>query len=137
VHEALGFFGQWHTTHDIAVAEERCKEQKDRELKMDTYFLSKITYGNIRTAINGFLEYTYLVLNDPDDSQYVQLLHSNSSVLEALFSQIRSLNCDTPEKYISGIGAITASQCVQYLERNKMYSAEMVGKVTATNPMEF
>jgi hypothetical protein len=98
VDEALGFFGRWHTAHGIAVAEERCKEQKDRELKMDSHFLSKITYGNIRTSIDGFLEYAYLVLNDPDGPQYVPLLHSNSSVLEALFSQIRSLSRDTPEK---------------------------------------
>jgi hypothetical protein len=57
-------------------------------------------------------------------------------VLEALFSQIRSLNRDTPEKYISGIGAINTSQCVRYLDRNKMYSADMVGKLTSVNPME-
>jgi hypothetical protein len=136
VDKALGFFGRWHTAHDIALAAERCKEEKDRNLKMDTHFMSKITYGNVRTAIDGFLEYASLVLNDPDGPQYVPFLHSNSSVLEALFSQIRSLNRDTPEKYISGIGAINTSQCVRYLDRNKMYSADMVGKVTAVNPME-
>ena len=47
VDKALGFFGRWHTEHEIALAAERCKEKKDRNLKMDTYFLSKITYGNV------------------------------------------------------------------------------------------
>ena len=136
VDEALAFFGRWHTAHEIALAAERCKEEKNRELKMESHFLSKITYGNVRTAIDGFLEYAYLVLNDPNGPDYVPFLHSNSSVLEALFSQIRSLNRDTPEKYISGIGAINTSQCVRYLDRNKMYSADMVGKVASINPME-
>ena len=136
VDEALAFFGRWHTAHEIALAAERCKEEKYRELKMESHFLSKITYGNVRTAIDGFLEYAYLVLNDPNGPDYVPFLHSNSSVLEALFSQIRSLNRDTPEKYISGIGAINTSQCVRYLDRNKMYSADMVGKVASINPME-
>jgi hypothetical protein len=43
VDKALGFFGQWHTDHEIALAAERAKEKKDRDVKMDTYFLSKIT----------------------------------------------------------------------------------------------
>jgi hypothetical protein len=136
VDKALGFFGRWHTAHEIELAADRCKEEKDRNPKLHMHFLSKITYVNVRTAIDGFFEYAFLVLNDPDGPQYVPFLHSNSSVLEALFSQIRSLNRDTPEKYISGIGAINTSQCVRYLDRNKMYSADTVGKVTAVDPME-
>jgi hypothetical protein len=136
VDRALGFFGRWHTAHEIALATERGKEVKERDVKIDTYFLSKITYVNLRTTIDGFFEYASLVLHDPAGPQYVPFLHSNSSVLEALFSQIRSLNRDTPEKYISGIGAINTSQCIRYLDRNKMYSADTVGNVTAVDPME-
>jgi hypothetical protein len=136
VDEALGFFGRWHTEHEIALAANRCKEQKDCDVKMDTLFLSKITYVNVRTTIDGFFEYASLVLNDRDGPQYVPFLHSNSSVLEALFPQIRSLNRDTPEKYISGIGAVNTSQSIPYLDSNKMYSADTVGDVTAIDPMK-
>jgi hypothetical protein len=136
VDRALGFFGRWHTAHEKALATERGKEVKERDVKIDTCFLSKITYVNLQTTIDGFFEYASLVLHDPGGPQYVPFLHSNLSVLEALFSQIRSLNRDTPEKYISGIGAINTSQFIQYLDRSKMYLADTVGNVTAVDPME-
>jgi hypothetical protein len=120
VDKTLGFFGCWHTAHEISLAAERCEERKDLNVKIDTYFLSKITYINVPTTIDGCFEYTSLVPHNPGGFQYAPFLHSNSSVLEALFSKIRSLNPDTPEKYISGIGAINTSQCIHYLDRNKM-----------------
>jgi hypothetical protein len=36
VDEALGFFGRWHTAHEIALAAERCEDTKYRDVKMDT-----------------------------------------------------------------------------------------------------
>jgi hypothetical protein len=65
----------------------------------------------------------------------VPFLHSNYSVLEALFSQIRSLNHDTPKKYISSLGSINTSQCIQYLDRNKMCLAYTVGNVMSVDPI--
>jgi hypothetical protein len=47
VDNALGFFGRWHTAHEISLAAERYKEMKDRDVKIDAYFLSKITYVNV------------------------------------------------------------------------------------------
>jgi hypothetical protein len=56
IDKALGFFGCWHTAHEIALAVARCKEMKDRDVKMSTYFLSKITCVNVQTTINKFFE---------------------------------------------------------------------------------
>jgi hypothetical protein len=103
VDETLGFFGRWHAVHDAAPAAERCKEEKDCDLKINMPFLSKMTCINIQTAIDSFLEHASLVLNNPDGPQCVPFLHSNSGVLEALFLQMRSLNCGTPEKHILDI----------------------------------
>ena len=49
---------------------------------------------------------------------------------------MRSMNRDTPERYISGLGAVNTSMCIMYLEKNKMYDAEQVGKVKAVDPVE-
>jgi len=60
-------------------------------------------------------------------------LHSNSSIIEALFAQVRSTNNDTAHGYIGAIGAIDARHSAMALVGNKMYDpADVEGGQSST-----
>ena len=94
---ALGFLGRWYTEHERKLETNKCQRKEERDPRLDTHFLLKVTYVNIRTSIDGFWDYASLVLNADGAPWFVPFLHSNSSVLEALFSQIRSLEVKSVE----------------------------------------
>jgi hypothetical protein len=103
---------------------------------MDSMFMSRITYSNLRTGIAGFCEYARIVFDVSHETTYVPFLHSNTSTLEALFSQLRSMNRDTPERYISGLAAVNTQHAVLALKRNKMYDVEQIGELTSVDAIQ-
>jgi hypothetical protein len=108
---------------------------KENKTEMDRGFMSRITYSNLRTGVAGFFEYARIVF-EVSDATYVPFLHSNTSTLEALFSQLCSMNRDTPERYISGLAAVNTQHAVLALKRNKMYDVEQIGALTSVDPIE-
>ena len=100
------------------------------------YFLSSIIYSNLRTVIDGFFECATIVLEMDGRPSFVPMLHSNLRVLEALFSQIHSMDRDTPERYISGLDAVNNSMRIMFLEKNKMHNPEKVRKVKGVDQVE-
>jgi hypothetical protein len=108
---------------------------KDNKTEMDRGFMSRITYSNLRTGVAGFFEYARIVFK-VSDAAYVPFLHSNTSTLEALFSQLRSMNRDTPERYISGLAAVNTHHAVLALKRNKMYDVDQIGELTCEDPIQ-
>jgi hypothetical protein len=128
VYEYLGFFSKW-------MEEIVSNTTKDNKTEMDRGFMSRITYSNLRTGVAGFFEYARIVF-EVSDATYVPFLHSNTSTLEALFSQLRSMNRDTPERYISGLAAVNTHHAVLALKRNKMYDVEQIGELTCIDPIQ-
>jgi hypothetical protein len=97
--------------------------------------MSRITYSNLRTGVAGFFEYARIVFK-VSETEYVPFLHSNTSTLEALFSQLRSMDRDTPERYISGLAAVNTHHAVLALKRNKMYDTDQIGELTCVDPIQ-
>jgi hypothetical protein len=129
LYEFLRFFSRW-------MQEIVSKTTKDNKAEMDSMFMSRITYSNLRTGIAGFCEYARIVFDVSHETTYVPFLHSNTSTLEALFSQLRSMNRDTPERYISGLAAVNTHHAVLALKRNKMYDIEQIGELTCVDPIQ-
>jgi hypothetical protein len=107
---------------------------KDNKHEMDKQFMSRITYSNLRTGVAGFFQYARIVFKV---AAYVLFwLHSNTSTLDALFSQLRSMNRDTPERYISGLAAVNTHHAVLALKRNNMYDTDQIGPLTSVDPIQ-
>jgi len=89
-------------------------------------FMSMITYSDLQICVCGFLAYSHLVLNM--GMAFVQMLHSNTSILEALFSQVRSRKKETTHDYAKAISTIHAGTEVVALQGNqcKSYSEKDV-----------
>lgn len=121
---ALGFFSRWH---------ESVKAEMEKD---EMIFLSKITYANLRTGVFGFLQYCRYVLSVDGGPKYVPFGHSNTSVLEMLFSTMRSFHNDTPESYTSGLGAVTFAHGITALDNNKMYTPDQVGHVETRDTLK-
>jgi hypothetical protein len=129
LYEFLRFFSKW-------MEEIVSNTTKDNKTEMDRGFMSRITYSNLRTGIAGFCEYARIVFQVSPETTYVPFLHSNTSTLEALFSQLRSMNRDTPERYISGLAAVNTHHAVLALKRNKMYDVEQIGELTSVDAIQ-
>jgi hypothetical protein len=112
------------------------KTTKDNKAEMDSMFMSRITYSNLLTGIAGFCEYARIVFDVSHETTYVPFLHSNTSTIEALFSQLRSMNRDTPEHYISDLAAVNTNHVVLALKRNKMYDVEQIGPLTLVDAIQ-
>ena len=69
-------------------------------------FISMITYSDLQICVCGFLAYAHMVLNM--GLAFVPMLHSNTSILEALFSQVRSREKETTCDYAKAISTIHA-----------------------------
>ena len=85
-----------------------------------------ITYSDLRICVCGFLAYAHMVLNM--GLAFVPMLHSNTSILEALFSQVRSRKKETTRDYAKAISTIHAGTEVVALQGNqcKSYSEQDV-----------
>jgi len=94
--ESMEFLRLWHS--------EQKQYRENGSTGYDKYFLAGATYHNLRVGICGFLHYAESILKLPDGPKYVPFLHSNSSVIEALFSQMRGMNRDKATTYESGLG---------------------------------
>jgi hypothetical protein len=129
LYEFLRFFSRW-------MQEIVSKTTKENKAEMDSKFMSRITYSNLRTGIAGFCEYARIVFQVSPETTYVPFLHSNTSTLEALFSQLRSMNRDSPERYISGLAAVNTHHAVLALKRNKMYDTDQIGELTSVDAIQ-
>ena len=127
--ESMSFFHDWWKQIEGTAGD--TNEIKKRK------FISQITYANLRTGISGFFLYATYVF-EHTNTPNVPFLHSNSSILEALFSQMRSMNRDTPERYMSGLAAVNTTHSLLALERNKIYSKDQILEdgLTENDPIE-
>jgi len=80
-------------------------------------FLSMITYSNLRICVAGFFAYARLVLHS--GVEFVPMLHSNTSILEALFSLVRSMKKETARDYPKAVSTIRAGTEVVALSGNR------------------
>jgi len=88
-------------------------------------FLSMITFSDLRICVAGFFAYACLVLNS--GVAFIPMLHSNTSILEAFFSLIRSMKKETARDYPNAVStiyvgtevvALSGNQCKRYSEKD-------------------
>ena len=73
------------------------------ESEVDKYFISLITYNNMKTLVTGFLQYACCIIENDNETIYIPALHSNQSSLESLFYRIRFMGKDKTHLYAGGI----------------------------------
>jgi hypothetical protein len=109
-HEAMiktfvdDFYDRWYASiqHSGAVRKDQLK-----------YFISSITYKNLRSSVRGFFEYCRLVLFKSSNSPaFVLVSHSNSSSIESVFSLARSQNRDTPQGFCTSIAVQSSTEAI-------------------------
>ncbi len=121
----LGFFDMWRGDQIEYRDELRSTSPKSRT--WEKRFLAPVTYLNMRIGICGFVKYAKLLLRESEKINSVPFLHSNTSIIESLFSQIRRMQRDTPSKYPAGAGAADTTLAKLHLD-NGMYSSEDLEK---------
>ena len=90
------------------------------------HFLAPVTYLNMRIGFCGFLLYARYLLDASVTTLFVPFLHSNTSIIESLFSQIRSMNRDTPTKYAAGAGTADTTLAKFHIGKSQYGSSELV-----------
>lgn len=90
-------------------------------------FLASATWINLRVTITGFIAYAKSVLTSPHAPTYVPFLHSNTSSLENVFSQVRGMNRDSAARYGGAILATDIRPDKNALATNKMYIPAHIG----------
>ena len=133
VKSPLVSLGCWHVEHERELAANKCLPKKDHDPKSDTHFLAKVMRVNLCTSIDGFFDCPTLVLSAEGVPEFAPLMHSNSSVLEALFSQTRSLNQDTSQE--PGRSAHPRGSGLRG-QQSALLCRHAVGEVKAVAPME-
>jgi len=97
-------------------------------------FLSMITYSNLCICVSGFFEYARMVLES--GMEYVPMLHSNTSTLEALFSTVHSMKKESPRDYAKAISTINAgsetvaihgNRCKSYSDKDIVQTTKVKG----------
>jgi len=86
--ECLSFFEKWRD-EQIQLRQRKVADWKET-------FLAHETYKNLRIGVAGFFQYARYVLAEPNAPAYIPMLHSNTSSLEAFFSQVRGMRRDSP-----------------------------------------
>ncbi len=119
--KSLQFFETWRLDQMRVKEEQSLLNSKSKT--WEKRFLSHVTYLNMQIGICGFLVYARYLLNQSSTTNFVPFLHSNSSIIEALFSQICRMQRDTPLKYAAGAVAADTMLAAVHLD-NGMYSAE-------------
>jgi hypothetical protein len=115
IRRRLVFFEKWRV--------DQLQKRAAKSSKWEKSFLSHVTYLNMRIGLCGFFTYARYLLKESLTTTFVPFLHSNTSIIEALFSQIRRMQRDTPPKYAAGAG--TADTTLAHLHvNNGMYSSD-------------
>jgi hypothetical protein len=117
---AMEFFQEWRSDQLKAKAE--LKKTDTSSKAWERWFLAHQTYLHMRIGIVGFLCYARNVFA-LGAADFVPFLHSNTSILEAYFSQVRRMNRDTPLKYKAAAGTTDSALGKASLSNNKMYDA--------------
>ncbi len=96
-------------------------------------FLSMITYSDLRICVSGFFAYAHLVLES--GIEYVPMLHSNTSTLEALYSTVRSMKKESARDYAKAVSTINAGSETAALHGNrcKSYSEKDIVPIPKRN----
>lgn len=99
---------------------------KDKGDKWTEGCIDKKTYNNLHIQICGFFYVVRSIVQaDILVLSYVPVLFSNHSSLESFFSQIRTHNADTPQKYCAASsGAMETTKTMNELQiyQNRMYN---------------
>jgi len=106
VEQSMKYFEEW-------------KHETD-EAHNQKAFLSMITFNDLRICVNGFFAYAHLVLES--GIEFVPMLHSNTSILESLFSQVRSMDKESARDYPKAISTIHAGSEIVALHGNQCKS---------------
>jgi hypothetical protein len=89
---------------------------KDKGDKWTEGCIDKKTYNNLHIQICGFFYVVRSIVQADVLVSYVPVLFSNHSSLESFFSQIRTHNADTPQKYCAaGSGAMETTKTMNEL----------------------
>ncbi len=123
------FYDQWFDSIDP------CVLRKDR-LK---YFISSITFKNLRLSMRGFFEYCRLALfNSSNPSDFVLASHSNSSLIESVFSLARSQNRDTPQGFCTSIAVQSSNEAIAVVKAldKPAYASEDIPDVDVPNTLD-
>ena len=79
----------------MVLAKRRNKIREElNESEVDKYFISLITYNNMKTLVSGFVQYARCIIENDKQTIYIPALYSNQSNLESLFSRIRFMGKD-------------------------------------------
>lgn len=89
--------------------------------KSANQFLAPVTWYNLKLTVTGFIGYARHVL-DVTEIDYVSMLHSNTSTLEATFSSIRSLGGRDARSYESRIGCRSCTSASRAVDKGKAYT---------------
>lgn len=85
-------------------------------------FIAPETWINLRMTVCGFIEYARQVVTKFPHI-YVPMLHSNTSVLEAMFSAMRSLGGRNANNYISRFGCLNIINAKKAIDKSKSYTS--------------
>lgn len=106
--EKMTYFEKWKLS---------CKGKKASN------FLAPVTWQNLKMSVYGFIGYAKQVLTNRL-ANYVPMLHSNTSALEATFSAIQSLGGQNAASYKSRIGCRSATDACRVVNKSKSYNSE-------------
>ena len=116
------YFDDWLEQRSIVKEKENIPDSK-----VEKYFISMLTYNNMKTLIRGFLGYARCIISI--DGSYVPALHSNQSSLECFFSRIRYMDKDYSDKYASGVvqqNVLNQISSIQKTADNPSYPKSML-----------
>ena len=100
--DVLKFYDAWQ--EEVGSA----KENSDQ-------FISGITYQILQSSIRGFFEYCRLAFEMDSSQQFVMIMQSNSSSIEAVFANIRNMKRDTPQGFVTAASVSSSSDGISLL----------------------
>lgn len=117
MNNVLGFYERWHDEVFGKVGNKDGRRNKTKRPKgFEKQFISLITYGNLRLSITGFLRYCKNVFELDSSISYVYVTHSNSTTIEAVFSQVQGSKRDTALGFQKAMAALNSKDSQRFLE---------------------
>jgi hypothetical protein len=134
IKKSFEFFERWRL--DQLSERDRQHSLSSRAKTWEKRFLSHVTYLNMRIGICGFFVYSRYMLEASSTTKFIPFLHSNSSIIEALFSQIRRMQRDTPLKYAAGAGAADTMLGSIHLDNGMYCAADLAESASPCKTLE-
>lgn len=119
--------------------EARKDDPRYQNIPLEKTFLHRDTWWNLRVAISGFIrfaEYTITLCDTNEQPFKLKALHSTSSPLEAVYSQLRgnSNNNLTADKVVSVVTNLDYRFSEKYMRNNDMYKGTVASDDGGTIP---